>query len=332
MYHNVEHSESNWEKTKVGRLFGNFPKLMERGWASGYPIHSLPSLAIPDFLHKVPRPLWISMGLAFVAFVGVKSLPMSAEVSYWIFYLIPVFLVTWFSKKWVGIMISSICAFTLFVADISSWITYSQFSIPYWGAIARLGSFLILTFTFSSLKSALRNEKEFSRRDSLSGVGNRRYFSELAEMEIHRSMRYGHPFTIIYIDLDDFKIINDNFGHSKGDQVLRAVAQAIQKEIRSTDKIARLGGDEFVVLLPETGFEAAEVIFSKIRRVSAEITQSEAWPITFSMGGATFTGPPAGVDEILRISDSLMYAVKNGGKNGIKHEMYLMDQDRLRKS
>ena len=330
MYHNVEHSESNWEKTKVGKLLGNFIKLMERGWTSGYPIHTFPSLVISEYLPKVPRPLWISMGLAFVALVGVKSLPMSAEVSYWIFYLIPVFLVTWFSKRWVGIMISTICAFTLFIADISSWITYSHFTIPYWSAIARLGSFLILTFTFSSLKSALKNEKEFSRMDSLTGVGNRRYFNELAEMEIHRSFRYKHPFTILYIDLDDFKIINDYFGHSKGDHVLRSVAQTIQKEIRSTDKIARLGGDEFVVLLPETGFEAAEVISSKIRRVSAEITQREAWPITFSMGGVTFTGPPPKVDEILRISDGLMYAVKNSGKNGIKHEMYPMAQNNLR--
>jgi diguanylate cyclase (GGDEF)-like protein len=322
MYHKVEHNEFSWEKIKIGKLLGYVFKLMERGRTSGYPSHSFPSLIILEYLHKVPTFLWISMGLAFVALVGVKSLPMSAELSYWIFYLIPVFIVTWFSRRWIGIMISTICAVTLFIADISSWITYSHFTIPYWSAIARLSSFLILTFTFSSLKYALKNEKEFSRMDSLTGVGNRRYFNELAEMEIRRSFRYKHPFTIIYIDLDDFKKINDFFGHSKGDYVLSAVAQAIQKEIRSTDKIARLGGDEFLVLLPETGFEAAEVIFSKIRRVSAEITEREAWPITFSMGGVTFTSPPPKVDEILRISDRLMYAVKNSGKNGIKHEIY----------
>jgi diguanylate cyclase (GGDEF)-like protein len=330
MYHNVENNESSWEKIKLGKLLGNVSKRMERGRTGGYPIYSFASVVAAEYLGRVPRPLWISMGLAFVAFVGIKSFPMSAEFSYWIFYLIPFFIVI-FSKKWTGIMISAICAFTLFVADISSWITYSHLTIPYWSAIARLGSFLILTFTFSSLKSALKNEKEFSRMDSLTGIGNRRYFNEFAEMEIHRSFRYKHPFTIIYIDLDDFKVINDHFGHSKGDHVLRAVAKTIQREIRSTDKIARLGGDEFVVLLPETGFEAAEVIFSKIRKVSAEVTEREGWPVTFSMGGVTFTNPPPGVDEILRISDRLMYTVKDGGKNGIKHEMFPMDQDHIRK-
>lgn len=331
MYHNIEHNEFSWDKTKIGKLLGDFIKLMARGWTHGYP-HLFPPSVISKYLHKVPGLLWISMGLAFVALVGVKSHPLNAEFSYWLIYLIPVFIVTWFSERWAGIVISTICALTWIIGDISSGITYSHFTIPYWKATARLGSFLILTFTFSSLKSALKNEKEVSRTDSLTGVGNRRYFNELAEMEIHRSLRYKHPFTIIYIDLDDFKMINDYFGHSKGDHVLRAVAQAIQKEIRSTDKIARLGGDEFLVLLPETGFEAAELIFSKIRRVSAEITEREAWPIAFSMGGVTFTSPPPKVDEILRISDSLMYAVKNSGKNGIKHEMYPMDQDNIRKS
>ncbi len=328
MYYNVEQNESSWEKLTIGKLLGNVFKVGERGRTDGFPIYLFPS---PAYLNRVSKTLWISLGLAFVAFVGVESLPMSAEFSYWIFYLIPFFIVT-FSKKWTGILVSVICAITLFVADISSWITYSHLTIPYWNAIARLGSFLILTLTFSSLKGALRNEKEFSRTDPLTGVGNRRYFNELAEMEIHRSQRYKHPFTIIYIDLDDFKAINDHFGHSKGDHVLRAVAQTFQREIRSTDKIARLGGDEFVVLLPETGMEVAEVIFSKIRKVSAEVREMGARPITFSMGAVTFLSPPPKVDEILRISDRLMYAVKNGGKNGIMHEMYPMDPNPVGKS
>jgi len=330
MYHNIAQREFSWKRTKIGKLLGNFIKVKERGWTGGYPIHSFLPLLPSEYLRKVPRFLWISVGLAFVALAGIKSLPMSTEFSHWIFYLIPVFIVTWFSKRWAGIMISTIYAFALFIAEISSWFTYSHLTIPSWSAIARLASLLILTLTSSSLKSALKDEKFFSRMDSLTGVGNRRYFNEWAEMEIHRSQRYKHPFTIIYIDLDDFKIINDHFGHSKGDHVLREVAQAIQKEIRSTDKIARLGGDEFVVLLPETGFEAAEVIFSKIRRVSAEISEREAWPITFSMGGVTFISPPLRVDEILQISDGLMYAVKNNGKNGIRHGMYPLDQDNLK--
>ena len=330
MHQTVENGEFSRDRTKVRMRFGDFIKSMETPRVLGFPLHSFPRLVKSEDLHTVPRPLWILMGFAFVTLIGMKSNPMIAEFSHWIFYLIPVVLVTWLSERWPWFMISPICVLTWAMGDISSEITHSNFITPYWNAIARWGSFLILTLTFSLLQSALKNEKEFSRRDSLTGVGNRRYFAELAEMEIQRSLRYRHPFTVIYIDLDDFKKINDRFGHSRGDHVLRAVAQTIQKKIRSMDKITRLGGDEFVVLLPETGFVDAALTFSKIRKVSAEISEKEGWPIAFSMGGVTFNSPPSKVDELLRIADRLMYDVKNSGKNGIRHEIYPMDQENFR--
>ena len=250
MYYNLGHSEFSWKEIKIGKLLGNFIKLKEIGRSSGYPVHSFLSLLPSEYLHKVPRFLWILIGLAFVVLAGVNGIPMSIEFSHWIFYLIPIFIVTFFSKRRAGIVISTVYALALFIAEISSWFNDSHLTIPSWSAIARLASLFILTFISSSLKTTLQNEKLFSRMDSLTGVGNRRYLNEWVEVEIHRSQRYKHPFTIIYIDLDDFKIINDHFGHSKGDHVLREVAQAIQNEIRSTDRIARLGGDEFIVLLP----------------------------------------------------------------------------------
>jgi diguanylate cyclase (GGDEF)-like protein len=141
-------------------------------------------------------------------------------------------------------------------------------------------------------------------------------------MEINRARRYDHPFTVVCIDLDNFKTVNDCFGHSTGDILLRLVARTIQENIRATDTVARLGGDEFAILMPETGRDVAEVILQKVRKINLEIMRNHGWPVTLSIGVVTFTSPPSTVDETLRISDQLMYSAKNNGKNSIRHEVF----------
>ena len=195
-------------------------------------------------------------------------------------------------------------------------------AIPYWNMGVRLGTFLILTFLLSALKKAMEREKELARTDPLTGVANRRYFFELADMEINRARRYKHPFTVVWIDLDNFKAVNDGFGHSVGDALLRLVANTLHKNIRATDIVARLGGDEFAILLPETGSEPAEVITHKIQKVNLDTMEKNEWPVTFSIGVVTFVSPPSTVDEMLKISDGVMYSAKKNGKNEIKCEMF----------
>ncbi len=120
--------------------------------------------------------------------------------------------------------------------------------------------------------------------DLLTGAVNSRFFHDLATMEIDRSRRYERPFTVVFIDLDNFKTVNDPFGHSAGDRVLRAMVSSARKHLRKTDVLARLGGDEFGLLLYETDEESA--------RIAA------------------------------RMADELMYSVKRDGKNAIKHSVY----------
>jgi diguanylate cyclase (GGDEF)-like protein len=143
-------------------------------------------------------------------------------------------------------------------------------------------------------------------------------------MEINRARRYEHPFTVVCIDLDNFKIVNDCFGHSTGDILLRLVARTLQQNIRATDTVARLGGDEFAILLPETGQNVAEVILQRVQKINLDIMRRHGWPVTLSIGVVTFTSPPSTVDETLRISDQLMYSAKNNGKNSIQYEVFGM--------
>jgi diguanylate cyclase (GGDEF)-like protein len=172
------------------------------------------------------------------------------------------------------------------------------------------------------VKNTMTQEKEISRIDFLTGIRNRRYFIELANMEINRARRYKHPFTMVCLDLDNFKAVNDCFGHTTGDILLRLVARTIQENIRVTDTVARLGGDEFGILLPETGRNMAEVIIQRVQKVNLDYMRKYGWPVTLSIGVVTFTSPPSTVDEMLRISDQLLYNAKKNGKNSIKYEVF----------
>ena len=171
------------------------------------------------------------------------------------------------------------------------------------------------------MKRALEAAKRSARTEPLTGISNSRAFSEVVGREIDRAQRYSHSLSFAYIDLDDFKAVNDRFGHSVGDILLQAVAHSIKKDIRETDTVARLGGDEFGILLPETGPKAARHFIERIRDRLTRDVQEHGWPVTFSIGVVTFLRPPIDVNEAIRIADSLMYSAKNSGKNTIKFEV-----------
>jgi diguanylate cyclase (GGDEF)-like protein len=277
---------------------------------------------IMEYLSKLPRSLLISVASVMVILVGILNHIAGPQLALTIFYMISVALVTWFSERWIGFLFSILSTLTWLIADITSGATYSSSDIPYWNGVARLGSLFILTFVLSTLKSALKEEKETSRIDFLTGIRNRRYFIELVNMEINRARRYEHPFTVVCLDLDNFKTVNDRFGHTTGDILLRLVARTIRENIRVTDTVARLGGDEFAILMPETGRNVAEVIVQRVQKVNLDYMRKYGWPVTLSIGAATFASPPSTVDEMLRISDQLLYNAKNNGKNSIKYEVF----------
>ena len=174
----------------------------------------------------------------------------------------------------------------------------------------------------NKLKDALERERSAARVDFLTGILNRRGFYEIAGSESQRSRRYKRPLSLVYVDLDNFKGVNDSMGHDAGDELLIQVAAVIHSEVRGTDTVGRLGGDEFAVLLPETDQEQGRIVVDKVQKQLMEAMQEKQWPVTFSIGLISFNVPPESIDEMVREADRVMYSVKLKGKNSIAvHEM-----------
>jgi diguanylate cyclase (GGDEF)-like protein len=151
--------------------------------------------------------------------------------------------------------------------------------------------------------------------DGLTGALNSREFYRQVELELLQAARHQRAVSIAYLDLDNFKQVNDNFGHNSGDELLRAVADCIRTNLRRTDLLARMGGDEFAIFLPETDTQAVEAVVAKIRLNLKLAMQGREYPVTFSLGAISFGQAPGSVDDILRQADLLMYTVKAAGKD-----------------
>ena len=130
------------------------------------------------------------------------------------------------------------------------------------------------------------------------------------------------PYTMVYIDLDNFKTINDNLGHAVGDLVLKIVVDTILKQIRNTDFLARLGGDEFGLLLTDIDQKNAQSIVQRLQSALLEKMKFNEWTVTFSIGALTVLSMPESVDKLVSMTDALMYDVKGRGKNAIQYSVY----------
>jgi diguanylate cyclase (GGDEF)-like protein/PAS domain S-box-containing protein len=158
-----------------------------------------------------------------------------------------------------------------------------------------------------------RRLRHLADHDDLTGLINRRRFQEELERHLAQGRRYGMTGALLVLDLDGFKAVNDNHGHSAGDRVLRAVATALRDRLRESDILARLGGDEFAVLLPrETREDAEQVCQALEQAIPAEVPTPGGGQLKVSVGFAPFVDDVQSVDDVLAAADASMYAVKNG--------------------
>lgn len=236
------------------------------------------------------------------------------------FYLLVVVFVTWRAGWRWGLVFA-----LLSVADqmLLGFLGGHPFSKPAYFIVAnfnKLFSALVIVALMARLKVVHEREKEHSRIDFLTGALNYKGFYEALRHELARQRRGGKAFSMAYIDCDDFKRVNDEFGHQAGDQLLVAVVALLKRHVRQTDVIARLGGDEFGILLPGTDAANVQAIIERLHADLDTSFRALGHSVTASIGVATFKRSPTSEDEAISFADRLMYRAKASGKNSVIYE------------
>jgi diguanylate cyclase (GGDEF)-like protein len=255
--------------------------------------------------------------LLFVLTISFRHL-IAPEIHFAVVFLVPISFATWFVAPALGWFFVVAATVVLAFFDFRQQQAVNSATL-YLNGLLNLGMFALFTFIFTEVRTLYDREQSLSLHDSLTGLLNRRALVGTLALENRRMHRHHHPLTLAYIDLDDFKHVNDRFGHDVGDRLLRTLADAMKNTVRSTDFVARLGGDEFVVFLPETNQEAAKSAIAKLQEKLLQESRSLDHPVTFSIGTVTFPTPLATAAEMIRAADEAMYAAKQSGKNTVEY-------------
>ena len=262
----------------------------------------------------------LTIGILSVLVIGLVDYLITIDISLSICYLIPIFIVTRYVAGTSGVLLSIVSGITWYIAEYIAKTDLSALLLL-WNTIVIVTVFLIVVYLLSAFKDAYEREKNLARIDGLTQIYNRRYFLQILRVESKRALRYQRGLTLVYIDVDNFKLVNDLFGHVRGDQLLCLIADTVSHSLREPDIFARLGGDEFALLLPETDYQRAELVLQRIQQKLAQAVQDNSFDVGFSMGAITFLESPDSVGHMLEQVDRLMYQVKNSGKNGLKHQL-----------
>ena len=189
------------------------------------------------------------------------------------------------------------------------------------GDLIRIGGTILKFLASGSLESTYHEELfNLTTRDGLTQTHNKRFLLDSLQREVGRSKRYGRPLSLLMMDIDHFKLVNDVFGHLAGDHVLKHLVKVILEQIREQDIMARFGGEEFVVILPEIGFQGSITCAERIRHLVEEtrfIYDGSKIPVNVSIGLVSSKKGSHDADDMLRIVDANLYEAKRRGRNQI---------------
>ncbi len=261
----------------------------------------------------------IVVALLVVAITGWIDKVTGPRWGFSLFYLIPIVAVAWSLGTRPALVVATGAAIAWLLADVA-W--HDDLAPSLWNGVTRIIIYMALgTMTAGlrrdreRLRQLLAQETRTARTDLLTGLLNARAFYERSAEEVARSRRHGAPLAMVYLDLDNFKRVNDGFGHACGDRLLQEVATALRASLRASDVAARLGGDEFAVLLIEVERPGAEIIAARlVVAITALATQYPGTELGASIGVAWFASPPADVEAMVQAGDKAMYRAKTGGK------------------
>lgn len=272
---------------------------------------------ITQILGRQRTYLLVMLGVCLLLGAGIIDFVASPRFETAIFYVVPVSYFAWYFRRTIGIVSAAFSAAATLNIHRAEQFQYNHRTLIYWNAVVWLALYFFFAWIISELRSLYEQERLSSHTDSLTRIANRRAFFELLETEANRASRYGAALTLAYLDVDHFKQINDRFGHEKGDELLRLVAQTLESNLRKPDRVARLGGDEFAVLLPETSAPSAAAVLRKLHSILDDNMRQRNLPVTFTVGAVTFHSPPQSLQEMLSKADQAMYSAKNSGRDRV---------------
>jgi diguanylate cyclase (GGDEF)-like protein len=262
----------------------------------------------------------IGVALSIVIFY-VDYIILGPEVTFTLLYLFPIVAVAWVSGFRPGVFVATL--------SIIEWgyIKFHNFQSPeislfMLNIISKFVVFIFVIFIITQLKARIKKEKLFATHDHLTGVLNRKGFYEILEIEVYRAKRNRTSLGLAYCDIDNFKEVNDSLGHDAGDDVLIQFSKMVTSEIRKTDIFARIGGDEFVILFQDIDLRESKSIVRKIMNEFAKISERKEWPTTLSIGIGVFRSRHLDIKKMMTATDTLMYNVKKGTKNGVIYHEY----------
>lgn len=233
-----------------------------------------------------------------------------------ILYIIPVLLVTWTEGLTWGIVFAVV---TTVFREATAWVQMPADTPMVWRVTTGVAYLAVLAVAMAGLQTLRRSQAAMARLiilDPLTNVLNARAFADRLGQELDRNRRYPRPLSLMYMDLDNFKVINDTHGHQTGDAVLRLVADAMRSSVRQADVVGRLGGDEFAVLMPETDAALADAAAKRLIAGLRNVFRGTP-NVTGSIGVVSCTATDASTDDLLRRADQAMYDAKKSGKDRV---------------
>jgi diguanylate cyclase (GGDEF)-like protein len=268
-------------------------------------------LALPQRWPWAPA----ALGILTVTGIAVVDWATGPTLSVSLLYALAVIAVTWCGPLRYGVLVAALASAESIGAHVMGTDPSDTLPVAVWNAGARLVVLMIIVGLLGGLRRALVLQRYHATTDPLTGALNRRAFQLTADRECLRAHREGTAISVAYLDLDDFKSVNDRFGHRVGDELLQSFAARVQESIRGTDVFCRIGGDEFVLLFPDTDAREAVAVTRRVRATLAEQPLDPA--VTASAGIATFRAAPTTADELVDAADELMYRAKMLGRDTI---------------
>jgi diguanylate cyclase (GGDEF)-like protein len=261
--------------------------------------------------------IWFcTLGLMALAVTARFLIPPRFSMAF--IFLLPISFASWFITWRAASAIALAGALFLLYFDLR--FTNAGAAGACWNGFIDLTVAGTFIYIFAELRALYLQQLHLSRRDPLTGLLNRRAFMEMVGIETNRMARHRRPVTLAYVDVDNFKTINDSYGHAAGDEFLQGLGRQMSRRLRATDCLARVGGDEFAMLLPETDLAAARLVLNEIHEALRHYCGGCGTNATVSIGAVTFDSAIK-PEQMVAMADKAMYAIKRKGKDRVEYRL-----------